>query len=101
MSIKIKELKDDAILEIKLNKNFYLMLKQAMFYIFQQETDVKEKEELIKKVLSKDTNIQLNEHQAAFRTLMILLAEIERVAIAEDKMIEREMPSSTNSTPES
>jgi hypothetical protein len=101
MSVKVKELKDDAIIEVKVNKNFYLMLKHAMFYIFQQETDVTKKEELIKKVLSKDNNVQFTEHEAAFRTLMIILAEIERVAIAEDKMVEREIPTPTAPTQES
>jgi hypothetical protein len=103
MSVKIKELKDDAIIDVKVNKNFYLMLKHAMFYIFQQQTDVAKKEELIKKVLSKDTKVEFTDHESAFRTLMIILAEIERVAIAEDKMVEREMPapSPTPPTPES
>ena len=106
MSVKVKELKDDAIIEVKVNKNFYLMLKAAMFYIFTRETDDAKKEELIKKVLSKDPNPQFNEQESAFRTLMLILAEIERVAIAEDKMVEREIPTTpptatTPPTPES
>lgn len=103
MSVKVKELKDDAIIEVKVNKNFYLMLKAAMFYIFTRETDDAKKEELIKKVLSKDPNPQFNEQESAFRTLMLILAEIERVAIAEDKMVEREIPTTppTAPTPES
>ena len=92
MSFKVKELKDDAIIEVKVNKNFYLMLKAAMFYIFKQETDDAQKEALIKKVLSKDPNPEFTEQESAFRTLMLILAEIERVAVAEDKMVEREIP---------
>jgi len=92
MSVKVKELKDDAIIEVKVNKNFYLMLKSAMFYIFKQETDDAKKEALIKKVISKDPNPEFTEHESAFRTLMLILAEIERVAIKEDMMVEREIP---------
>ena len=33
--IKVKELKDDAILNIKVNKSFYLMAKAASFTILQ------------------------------------------------------------------
>ena len=33
-SIKTRELKDDAILDIKVNKTFYLMTKAALFHSF-------------------------------------------------------------------
>jgi hypothetical protein len=99
MSVKVKELKDDAIIEVKVNKNFYLMLKAAMFYIFKQETDDAKKEELIKKVISADPNPQYTEQESAFKTLMLILAEIERVAIKDDKMVEREIPTPTDTTP--
>ena len=33
--IKVKELKDDAIIDIKVNKSFYLMLKAASFHVLQ------------------------------------------------------------------
>jgi hypothetical protein len=101
MSVKVKELKDDAIIEVKVNKNFYLMLKAAMFYIFKQETDDAKKEELIKKVISTDPNPEYTEQESAFKTLMLILAEIERVAIKDDKMVEKEIPTPTDTTPES
>jgi hypothetical protein len=101
MSVKVKELKDDAIIEVKVNKNFYLMLKAAMFYIFKQETDDAKKEELIKKVISTEPNPEYTEQESAFKTLMLILAEIERVAIAENKMMERDIPTPTDTTPES
>mgnify|MGYP003649065362 CR=1 FL=1 len=99
MSVKVKELKDDAIIEVKVNKNFYLMLKAAMFYIFKQETDDAKKEELIKKVISKDPNPEYTEQESAFKTMMLILAEIERVAIRDDQMMEREIPTPTDTTP--
>jgi hypothetical protein len=99
MSVKVKELIDDAIIEVKINKNFYLMLKAAMFYIFKQETDDAMKEKLIKKVISTDPNPEYTEQESAFKTLMLILAEIERVAIKEDKMMEREIPTPTDTTP--
>jgi hypothetical protein len=34
MAIKVKEIKDDALMDIKVNKNFYLMSKDALYTIF-------------------------------------------------------------------
>ena len=36
MAIKVKELKDDALITIQVNKSYYLMAKAASFYILQQ-----------------------------------------------------------------
>jgi len=38
MAIKVKEIKDDAIVEIKVNKSFYLMLKGVSYYIYKNLT---------------------------------------------------------------
>jgi hypothetical protein len=80
-TIKVREIKNDAIIDIKLNKNFYLMLKATMLYIFKQEPDQEKYEALIKKVMSTETeNEPHTEHEAAFKTMLLLLAEIERQA---------------------
>lgn len=39
MPAKVREIKDDAIIEIKLNKNFYTMLKGVMLYILKQDAN--------------------------------------------------------------
>jgi hypothetical protein len=90
MGIKVKEIQDDAIIEIKVNKNFYLMIKAAMFYVFKQEPDNQKKEEMVKKVLDQDMR-EFTELEAAFKTLTLLIAEIERVALAENKMVDKEI----------
>lgn len=80
-TIKVREIKNDAIIEIKLNKNFYLMLKATMLYIFKQEPNQEKYEALIKKVMSTEAeNEPHTEHEAAFKTMLLLLAEIERQA---------------------
>ena len=81
MPVKVREIKNDAIIDIKLNKNFYLMLKATMLYIFKQEPDHEKYESLIKKVMSPEAeNEPHTEHEAAFKTMLLLLAEIERQA---------------------
>jgi hypothetical protein len=80
-TIKVREIKNDAVIDIKLNKNFYLMLKATMLYIFKQEKDQEKYEALIKKVMSAEAeNEPHTEHEAAFKTMLLLLAEIERQA---------------------
>ncbi len=103
MGLKVKEIQDDAIIEIKVNKNFYLMIKGALFYVFKQEPDNQKKEEMVKKVL--DSNMkEFTEIELAFKTLSLLVAEIERVATVENKMVDKEidLPNPpTDTTPES
>ncbi len=58
-TIKVREIKNDAVIDIKLNKNFYLMLKATMLYIFKQEKDQEKYEALIKKVMSAEAEKHL------------------------------------------
>ena len=93
MPVKVREIKNDAIITIKLNKNFYLMLKGVMLYIFKQEGDQEKYEALLKKVMSADTeNEPHTEHEAAFKTMLLLLAEIERQAAENDLFDIKEIP---------
>jgi len=93
MPVKVREIKNDAIVTIKLNKNFYLMLKSVMLYIFKQETDQEKYEALIKKVMSPEAeNEPHTEHEAAFKTMILLLAEIERRAGEENLFDIKEIP---------
>lgn len=93
MPVKVKELKNDALISITLNKNFYLMLKAVMLYIFKQEPDQSKYEELIKKVMATDRdNEPHTEHEAAFKTMLILLAEIERRAVELNMYDDKEIP---------
>ena len=53
MPAKVREIKDDAIIEIKLNKNFYTMLKGVMLYILKLEPEEAKIKELVES-MSKD-----------------------------------------------
>jgi hypothetical protein len=89
MSVKVKELNDDLIVDVKVNKPFYLMVKGLSYYIFKnfpKETV----EEDIKAVMSKKYN-ELTELQQHFYATTLLLAEIERQAIANNMFNEKEI----------
>ena len=69
------------------------MLKSVMLFIFKQEPDQEKYEGLIKKVMSSEhENEPHTEHEAAFKTMLILLAEIERMAGEQDSFNIREIP---------
>jgi hypothetical protein len=88
--IKAKELIDDAILEIKVNKSYYLMAKAASFTILQQMNVVEKGEEYFKTIMTKKYE-ELDDLQRAFYTIILLLAEIERKATDENLYTEREI----------
>ena len=88
--IKAKELKDDSILEIKVNKSYYLMAKAASFTILQQMNVVEKGEEYFKTIMTKQYE-ELDDLQRAFYTVILLLAEIERKATDENLYTEREI----------
>ena len=89
--IKVKELKDDAIITIEVNKNFYLMTKAASFVIL-QGMDIPEKgDAYFKDIMSKEYN-SLDEPQRAFYTIALLLAEIESQATKNKLYTEKEIP---------
>ncbi len=81
-SITVKEMKDDAILDIKVNKNFYMMCKAAMFIIFKEAQDADEKQsaDLVKAIMEKKYE-NLNDKQRILYTLTLLVAEIEKQAV--------------------
>ncbi len=90
--IKVKELKDDAILDIKVNKSYYMMAKAASFTIL-QGMNIPEKEngdEYFKKIMN-DKYENLDDSQRAFYTIVLLLAEIEKQATENNFFIEKEV----------
>ena len=98
MSNKVKEIKDGALIEIKLNKTFYLMLKKTLLYVFKQETDNDKITELIKKVTDKNSdNEEHTEQEFAFKTLFLLLAEIEAKAEKTNQFEEKNLDEITKS----
>jgi hypothetical protein len=83
MALKVKELKDDALIDVKVNKGFYMMLKGNLYYLFNQMTDVKKREESLKNVMNKKYE-EMDAFERSFYTITLILAEIERVAAEEN-----------------
>lgn len=88
--IKVKELKDDAILDIKVNKSYYLMAKAASFTILQNMNIAEKGDEYFKTIMTKKYE-ELDDMQRAFYTIVLLLAETERQATANNQYIEKEI----------
>jgi len=79
MAVKVKELKDDAIVDIKVNKSFYLMTKALSYFLFQTVKDDNEREESLKKIMTGKYE-DMNDFERSFYTVTLLLAEIEKIA---------------------
>lgn len=90
MAVKIKELKDDAIIDIKVNKTFYFMMKSALYYLYTLKPNGKEKEESLRKIKSAAFD-ELNEWEASFHTLAMFLAEVEKQGVANELYEEKEI----------
>lgn len=88
--VKVKELKDDAIIDIKVNKAFYLMNKNLLYMLFLQLQESENSEQLIKEIAEKPY-AELNELQKGFHTITLLLAEIERQATENNLYEEKEI----------
>jgi len=89
MAIKVKELKDDAVLEIKVNKNFYLMTKSLSYYLFNQ-INKENKEEYLKQIMEGKYE-DMDDLQRSFYTVTLLLAEIERTGNDKNLYSEKEV----------
>ena len=89
MAIKVKEMKDDAIIDVKVNKSYYLMVKALSFYLFNQ-IKADDKDAYLKNIMTGDYN-SLDELQQCFYTVALLLAEIEKNASNNDLYDEKEI----------
>ena len=79
MPVNVKSMKSDATFDIKVNTNFYLMIKETTLYVFQTEKDSKIITESLKNIKEKQYN-ELSPYEKAVYTLSILISEMERVA---------------------
>ena len=89
MAIKVKEIKDDAIINIKVNKAYYLMVKATSLYIFKQMQE-ENREQYLKDSLNKEYK-DLDDVQRSFRTVALLLSEIEQSASSQNLFEEKEV----------
>jgi hypothetical protein len=85
----IKEIKDDAVINIQVNKSYYLMVKALSLQLFANVT-VEDKDAYLKELLTKEYK-DLDEHQRSLFTIILLLAEIETQATKQDLYEEKEI----------
>lgn len=90
MAITIKELSDDAIINVPVNKSFYMMTKSLSFYLFQHMGKVEDPDAYLKDTISKKYE-ELDDLQRSFFTVALLLAQIETQAKNENKYTEKEV----------
>jgi hypothetical protein len=88
--IKAKELKDDAIINISVNKNFYLMAKAASFTILQQMNIEEKGDEYFKNIITTKYE-DLDDLQRSFYTIILVLAEIEKQASEKNLYTEKDI----------
>ena len=90
MAIKVKELNDDAVIDVQVNKNYYLMMKSTLFYLFQQIENIEEREKSLEKVMSGKFE-DMNDWERSFHTISLFLAEVEKQASMHKLYIEKEL----------
>jgi len=85
----IKEIKDDALINIQVNKSFYLMIKALSFYLF-KNIKAEDKDSYLKELIEKSYK-DLDEDQKSLYPIILLLAEIETQAKNTDQFTEKEL----------
>ena len=89
MPIKLKQMSDDALVTIQVNKNYYEMVKGLSFYLFTL-IKVDDKHVYLKEIIDKKPE-ELDDLQRAFYTVTLLIAEIEQQAKANNLIVEKEV----------
>ncbi len=89
---KVKQLKDDAILSIKVNKSYYLMVKASLLTMLTEVNDDKDSDitKFMKSLITKGYN-ELDAKEKVFYTLTLLVGEIEKQAQDTDSFFEKEI----------
>lgn len=84
--VTVKEIKNDAIINIPVNKNYYLMVKAVLYDLFTMLQEKGVSEDALKNILSKPY-AELTQQEKSFYTITLLLAEIEKQA-TENKLFD-------------
>lgn len=85
----VKEIKNDAIMHIPVNKTYYLMVKSVLFDLFARLQEKGFKDDIIKNILNKPYH-ELSQEEQSFYTITLLLAEIENQATSNNLFEEKE-----------
>ena len=90
-SKKVKELKDDAILDVKVNKTYYMMTKNAVYTVFKVLYDNSgDPDAFVKQIITKEFT-DMDDTERLCYTLTLLVGEIEKQAIENNAFIEKEV----------
>jgi hypothetical protein len=91
-SLQVQEIKDGAIINIKVNKTFYMMCKASLYTLFKETYDIKNgnPETFIKNIVSNPYE-KLDEKERIFHTFTLLIAEIEAQAKSQGFLQEKEV----------
>lgn len=84
-------MKQDVIIDIKVNKAYYLMLKAALFYLFQNTGMTDEQREASLKNVAEKDYLELNDYERTFQTITRIIGEIEKTAKDNDLYEEKEI----------
>ena len=90
MAVKVKELKDDAVVDIQVNKNYYYMMKSVLLYLFQNRSEDKKTDEDLKRLMEGKYEV-MDDWEKSFHTITLFLAEVEKQARAKDLYDEKEI----------
>jgi len=88
--IKVKEMKDDAIVQVPVSKGYYIMVKNLAYILLNKMIQDKKTEEYLKEIGVK-TYVELDDDQKAMQTVTLLVAEIEAQAVVQKQFQEKEV----------
>lgn len=92
MAITVKELKDDALLSVQVNKAYYFMLKNSLFYLFNQiQAQGKEEADTSIETIKAADYAKMSQVEQAFYTTTLMISEIERIATEQKLFDEKEV----------
>lgn len=92
MAVKVKELKDDALLSVQVNKAYYFMLKNTLFCLFNQiQAQGKEEAEKSIETIKAADYAKMTQVEQAFYTVTLMISEIERISTEQNLFEEKEI----------
>jgi hypothetical protein len=92
MAITVKELKDDALVSVQVNKAYYFMMKNTLFYLFNQiQAQGKEEAEKSIETIQAADYSKMSQVEQAFYTTTLMISEIERLSVEQKLYDEKEV----------
>jgi hypothetical protein len=92
-TIKVKHIKDDAIINVQVNNHYYAMVKALIYNLFFILKEKGVTDDSLQNILNKKYE-ELSALEQSFYTVTLLLGEIERQASLNDMIEEKEIEKS-------